>query len=197
MKILRNTFTIVSLLIIILLGVNDSSAQDNNAKTSLQNQSSFRVYFQTVLGSDQVNTKKTPTNLTQVINQIKTDYPYSNYQLISTSYHQISDQGQIQSATILKSIGDFGIESSPIFVEWTLGPIDKREESLNTIKFIRFNFNAEFPVKINDILSYRKIKYNLSRIRVNENVPTVFGSLSVPQSDETIFFVLTVKEIKP
>lgn len=197
MRISRNVFTIVSLLMIFLTGSTAISAQNNKNKPGRQDLSSFKIYFQTVLGTDKADNSKTSQNVSRAIERIKSDYSYTNYQVISTSYQQISNQGQIQSANIWKSIGDFGIENSPIFVQWNIGPIESREESLNTIRFRRFNFNAEIPILIKDTLKYRKIKYSLSGIRVDENIPTVFGSLAVPQSDETVFFVLTVKKVKP
>jgi hypothetical protein len=105
----------------------------------------------------------------------------------------------------LNDFGQTADKTYPIFSDWSLRNLRNLPNpgGRNSIQFDSFRFGARIPIagtRMNEengrtvsFVNYESIGINTSRLSLNENEPTVVGSLATSKPDELMFLVLTVK----
>ncbi|MEQ1606925.1 MAG: hypothetical protein ABL999_18835 [Pyrinomonadaceae bacterium] len=168
--------------------------------------SNYEVTVQVLMGSDDASAPKgsLPGNLSAISQQIKSKVGYSNFRLVGTIIGRIANQGGFE----YKSFSDlFGQDPKfRSFLELTVAGLKAdlagKEPSLD-IQMLKFG--AKVPVvvgfrrdeagKDQPSVSYEQIGLTLSRLGISENVPTLVGTLDVPNGPEMIFLIVTVKTL--
>ncbi len=193
MKSLKTGFC---LLVIALCGFTYANAQTAQTEKVQRN---YEVMMQTVIGTDAAdNQNNTPSALSPEIGKLKQNYSYKNYRMSLNNFQRIAENGTINSRTLINSIGSFpSIESYPIYFNWRLVRVKNSDnETTDSVKIDFFHFDASFPAPRSNSIAYDKIELDLSELVLKIGKPTVIGSIAVPQTNETLFFITTVKEIK-
>lgn len=191
---LKLDLRIFSLLFIALCNFSYANAQTNQTEKVQRN---YEIMMQTVIGTDNaVEKKNIPTSLSQEINKFKQNYSYKNYELASTSLQRVAEGGSIRYRSLTNDIGSFPeIPTYAIYFNWNFNSIEESKSGSPNDIFIKvFNFDASFPKKRDNLVSYEKVELGIVELNVKANKPNVIGSIAMPQTDETLFFILTVKE---
>ncbi|MGI8542940.1 MAG: hypothetical protein ACR2MD_05610 [Aridibacter sp.] len=184
------------MLLIALTGVNELLAQTD---TEQKPKPAYMIYTYTIVGSNQSGTNaKLPNDVSGVVNELKGNYSYSNYRMLATHFQWIGSGGDMLYSTVLKKFSSFQNEEYPIYANW--GYSDFRENADSNGKgfvgFRNFNFKLDFPLTVPPAIKYSAVSINLNDVRVPADKPTVFASLPVDLTNETIFFVIKVKEVE-
>lgn len=168
--------------------------------------SSFDVILQVVIGGDSKTAGgQLPQNLSSIVRQLKSNYNFADVMLANTYVGRVSNGGNFE----FKSISNlFGRESSPerpSFLEWALSGfrVESKEGGGNQLAAHTFRFGARIPInsgtgkdgdgKQMTIYNYENIGLTAGRVTLTENIPTLLGSLSLPNTDSTMFLVLTLR----
>jgi hypothetical protein len=187
--------------LIFLFGLNAVFAQtEENNKI----EQSYEVILHVVVASNNAGEKgKLPPSLTGVINNLKNDYLYTNYNLAATFLERISSNGVIGHTGVLNQL-DQAQQNNIYYSDWGLSGLKagRDEKGNNSIQFQTFNFGAKVPVltAINakgdgNQFVYSDIGIRITRFNLPENKPTIIGSLATPKTNEFIFLILTVRPV--
>jgi hypothetical protein len=177
------------------------SAQTDE-KTQIEQ--SYEVILHVVVASNKPSEKgKLPPSLSGVINNLKNDYLYTNYNLAATFLERISTNGVIGHAGVLNQL-DQTQQNNIYYSDWGLSGLKagKDEKGNDLIQFQAFNFGAKVPVVVgiakgdaSQIINYENIGIRITRFNLPENKPTIIGSLATPKTYEFIFLILTVRPV--
>ena len=94
--------------------------------------------------------------------------------------------------------------NAPVFSDWSLRNLRNLPTAAGrrTIQFERFNFGARVPIVSNvsgeggktaPVVNYESTGITTTRFSLNENEPTLIGSLATSKPDELMFLILTIK----
>lgn len=150
---------------------------------------SFDVILQTVIASNAGNRSEIST-LSNIVKKLKTEFPFSNYRLASTSIQRISNKGNAESKSVFYTTD----KNLAVFSEWTINNLESAidEKNQETIQVQSFRFGQRIPIPINNATNYEQIGIT-ARFSLPKNTPTVVGSLATANPDELMFIVMTVK----
>lgn len=189
--------------ILFLFSLSAVFAQQTEEKKQIE--PSYEVVLHVVVASNNSAEKgKLPPSLTSVVNKLKNDYTYSNYNLAATFLERMSASGVIGHTGILNQLKQANDERV-YFSDWGLSGLKagKDDKGKDLIQFQTFNFGAKVPVVTTfnakgdggEIVNYENIGVRITRFNLPENTPTIIGSLSTPKTDEFIFLILTVRPV--
>ena len=185
-------FAIAALFMFCLMSFTNSFAQDDTKQAS----PNYKIYLDTIVAANNNSggNKKLSAPLSNALKDVKSD-AFSNYYLFSNSYERIGVSGQITHNSIYESIGQRKVENYAVYSNWALGKLREfsDEKSRSVVQFDNFTFSARVPSPTATVVNYEEIRLYVSNFNVLQNVPTVIGSLSVPKSDEMLYFVLTAR----
>lgn len=184
------------LTLIALIGINEVSAQTDTEK---QTKPAYMIYTYTIVGSNQSGTNaKLPGEISAAVNELKGNYSYSNYRLLATHLQWIGVSGDVHYNALLKNFSTFQNSEYLIRANWDYSFFQVNSDSSGKgfVGFRNFNFKLDFPIKIPPgVVTYSSVSAILSNVKVPADKPTVFASLPVDLTNETIFFVIKVKEV--
>lgn len=164
----------------------------------------YEVVLQLLVASNNASDKATvPSVLSNIVKKLKTNYNFSDYRLTTTFLQRTSNS--IEYKSLLNDFGQTQNKEAPVFSEWALRNLRNLPGSngRSTIQFDTFKFGARVPVttagfttetgKTTPVINYESIGITTTRFSLNENEPTIVGSLATSKPDELMFLVLTVK----
>ena len=184
----------ILILVITMLAFSGAESVYGQSSNNGTTQRSYKVYLHFVSGGESSpGSVRLPKSIRSAFDDLRDELVFNDYRLVSTHFQRFSTGGQIQSQAILKKLGGFGLENWPIIMNWSLGAIENTNEAPGRVGFRRFTFGARIPFVTGEKISYEAIQYSLGRIDIKEGTPTVIGSLSIPQSNEMLFFVVSAK----
>lgn len=189
----------ITILLFISLGFAESFAQE---VSKTESNTSYKIYTYTVVGSnDSAKKAKLPGNLTEAFDEIKSNFSYSNYGLLSTQFQLIKENGEISYKSILKDVVDKN--EYPIFAEWSYqGLEEKTINGRDQSGFKSFRLNLRFPVKKvsgkddTPVVNYESIGITTRNIDFPIGKAVVFASLPIEIANKTLFFVVHLQQIK-
>jgi len=188
-------------LFLLTLSVTNSFAQTDNKQP--QADPCYEVVLQILVASNNASDKSSlPATLANVVKKLKTNYNFTDYRLAATFLQRTSNS--IEYKSLLNDFNQNTDRSFPVFSEWALRSLRKLPDSngRNTIQFETFKFGARVPIvsvvrdesgKTSPGVNYEGIGITTGRLSLNENEPTIVGSLATSKPDELMFLVLTVK----
>lgn len=166
---------------------------------------SYDVLLQIVIGGDDKPNMPLPQNLAGIARQLKANYPYADYKLATTYVGRIAVNGNLENKSISNVFGQTQQGDTPSFWEWSLVGLRTSPSATgrNDLALNVFRFGARIPVRTGTardgsggsqpIFSYENIGLNSGRLTVPENIPTLVGSLALPNTTGTAFLVLTLR----
>lgn len=186
----------------LVLSVNLFAQNDNKQPQAEQ---SYEVILQVVVGSNNQSGKNAvPQNLSNTVKKLRNLYSFSNYGLETTFLQRTSSMVEYKSVQ-----SDFTkVETeSPIFSEWSIKGLRKMPNGAGreTLMFDSFRFGARVPIALESTVEngeksrkiiYDQIGITTYKFSLNENEPTIMGSLTTAKPDEMIFLVLTVQPVQ-
>ncbi len=192
-------------LFVSILSVSNSFAQTNNKP--IQAEPCYEVILQLLTASNNAADKNSvPTALSNVVKKLKTNYNFTDYRLTTTFLQRTSDS--IEYKSLLSDFVQTQDKNMPVFLDWTMRNMKNmpNAQGRNVIQFESFRFGVRIPVttgnvkdesgKSSPIINYYSIGITTTRSSLNENEPTLIGSLATAKPDELMFLVLTAKPVE-
>lgn len=189
----------VFLFLLVLSAANVFAQSDAKPQ---QNETCYEVVLQVLIASNDPNAKNAvPATLTNSIKKLKTLYAYSDYRVSAIFLQRTSNT--IEYKSLLNDFNQNSDKAIPVFLDWQLRGLRKLPGQ-NTLQFDVFRFGARVPVtttikddtgKTSSAIAYDSIGITTSRLSLNENEPTIVGSLATSKPDELMFLVLTVTPV--
>jgi hypothetical protein len=138
----------------------------------------------------------------EVVKKLKTNYSFTDYRLSTTFLQRTSSSVEYKS--LLSDFTGLKDNNAPVFSDWALRNLRSLPSAAgrNAIQFESFRFGARVPIlstsrdesgKTAPVINYEAIGITTTRFSLNENEPTIVGSLATSKPDELMFLVLTVK----
>ena len=159
----------------------------------------YDVTLQLVIGSNEAGTKSDlPSDLGRVATQMRSGFNFSSYRLASTFVGRIANNGHFEYNSVASIEGKDLSSAVPTFLDWSLHDLAMVPNSKN-LQAQSFKFGARVPVAVGDaskgqqVVNYEHIGVSLVRMGLNQNVPTLIGTLHLPGTTGTVFLVMTVR----
>lgn len=166
----------------------------------------YEMTLHMLMGSNEATSKANlPSNLSAISQQLKSKVGYSNFRLAGTIIGRMANNGNFQYNSYSDLFGEDPKFRS--FIDVTIaglkgGTTDSRP---GVFQFQTLRFGAKVPVIVGyrkddsgrdqPTVSYENIGLTLSKIGISEDVPTLVGTLDVPNGTDMIFLVITVKTL--
>ena len=165
---------------------------------------SYEVSLQLLLGSNDATQKgNLPANLSTVSQQIKSSFGMANHRLVGTFLGRMANSGNFESKSGL-NIGQQISGQPQSFLEWNINGL-KSGQGIKGYQVQSMRIQARVPVttgsikdesgKERNIVNYENLGLNFNKVGLQENVPTMIGTLNLSGASETIFVVMTVKAV--
>jgi hypothetical protein len=159
----------------------------------------YDVTLQLVIGSNEAGAKSDlPSNLAPIATQMKSGFNFSSYRLASTFFGRIANNGHFDYESVASIDGRDVSSAVPTFLDWSLHDLAMVPNSKN-LQAQAFKFGARVPVVVGDAskgqqgVNYERIGISLTRVGLNQNTPTLIGTLHLPGTTGTVFLVMTIR----
>jgi len=157
----------------------------------------YDVTLQLVIGSNEGAKGDLPADLVPVAKRIRTNFDLSNYRLASTFFGRIASNGNFEYNSVASIEGKDLSSSVPTFLEWSLRDLHQATGARG-LQAQTFRFGVKVPVAVGDSAKGQGVNYEglgivLNRVGLNENTPTLIGTLHLPGTTGTIFLVMTIR----
>jgi len=157
----------------------------------------YDITLQLVIGSNDPGAKSDlPSSLGPVASQMKSGFNFSSYRVASTFIGRIANNGHFEYNSVASIEGKDLSSAVPTFLDWSLHDLTMVPNSKN-LQAQAFRFGARVPVAVGDAskqaINYEHIGVSLVRVGLNQNVPTLIGTLHLPGTTGTIFLVMTIR----
>lgn len=169
---------------------------------------SYEVSLQLLIGTnDNTGKAEFPKDLSAISQHLKSNFSFSNYRLTGTYLGRISNMGTFEYKSVDNVSGKESGVNPQTFLEWNVFNLKSGQSAKGAAGFQvqSFKFGARVPVttvtvkeetgKERPLINYENIGLNLSRLGLQEGVPTLVGTLNLPGASDTIFLVMTVKSV--
>jgi len=196
-RLTRLTFVLLSIAILSVAHFSQAAAKAEG---------NFDIVLQVLIGSDTRNIGgQMPQNLAAVSRQLKVNYSFNELRLANTYVGRISNGGNFEFKSVSNLFGRDAANDRPSFLEWSLSglKVENKEPIKSEVGLQVFRFGARIPIitgqskdgdgKVISIYNYENVGLTSTRIAMAENVPTLLGSLSLPNSDSSMFLILTLR----
>jgi hypothetical protein len=170
-----------------------------DAQQPLTPDTNYDVTLQLVIGSNEAGfTSDLPADLGPVSNQIRSNFEFSGYRLASTFFGRIASNGNFDYNSVASLEGKDLSSAVPTFLDWSLRDLRAAPGSRG-LQAASFRFGARVPVIVGDAskgqqgVNYENLGVSLNRVGLNENTPTLIGTLHLPGTTGTVFLVVTIR----
>ena len=193
---------ILSIIFLLLVGMTNVFAQSENEKAAQPNR---EIILQVLVASDSPNQKtKLPPALANTTKKLNSLYPFADYRLAMSYFERVAVNGSIEYRGVANNFSQNQNEELTVFPEWSLHRMQILPDSQNqnVAQFQNFRFGMRLPIttstlkkedgQINRSINYEQIGLTIQKFNVPENTPTIIGSMTSSQKNETIFLILTV-----
>ena len=169
---------------------------------------SYEVSLQLLIGTnDGAQRADFPKDLSAISQHLKSSFAFSNYRLSGTYLGRISNNGTFEYKSVDNLSGKESGANPQTFLEWSVINLKSGATAKGPAGFQAqaFRFGARVPVttatvkddtgKERPLVNYENIGLTLSKLGLQEGVPTLVGTLNLPGANDTIFLVMTVKSV--
>lgn len=186
-----------------VLALSATSAFAQTDKSQAQADPCYEVVLQLLMASNAAGGKSSlPPGLSNTVKKLKTLYNFSDYRLTTTFLQRTSNTVEYKS--LLTEFNQITDKNYPAFSEWSLRGLRNipNAQGRNVLQFDMFKFGMRIPIvrsgasedgNAPSSVVYDSTGITTTRFTVNENEPTVVGSLTTSKPDELAFLILTVK----
>ena len=197
---------LVSILLLSIFILSFSATSLAQADSRAQIGPSYDVVLQIVIGGgDRAANQALPSNLSGITKQLRGNYQYAEYRLANTFIGRIANGGNFEFKSISNIFGRGPDRETPSFLEWSLFGLRSGQNTpgKNDLTVQAFRFGARIPFRVGSptveagkqfpAFHYEPIGVSSAHITVPENTPTLLGSLSLPNTNDAMFLVLTLR----
>ena len=179
--------------IFLALGLTAVAQQPSTVDTN------YDVTLQLVIGSNEPGSKSDlPADLGPVSRQIRSSFDLAGYRVASTFFGRIASNGNFDYNSVASLEGKDLSSAVPTFLDWSLRDLHAAPGSRG-LQAASFRFGARVPVVVGDsskgqqAVNYENLGVSLNRVGLNENTPTLIGTLHLPGTGGTIFLIMTIQ----
>lgn len=146
-----------------------------------------------------------PARLIEISRQLESSFGTARYRVADIHMGRTSGNGVIDSKSVSTISGKGRLGESPSFIEWHLGrPKLAVDSNSRSITIDSFRFGIRMPVRHrsvgieNDgsVVSYERLGITTSKLKVEQAVPTLVGTITLPQSAGSLFLVIVVSRVQ-
>jgi hypothetical protein len=191
---MKKIYPLIFVLFVILSGLVNASGQAEAGRT-------YKVYTYTLIGSNDTSGRgNLSPRLSNAVDEMKRNFGYSNYRLLSTQFQLIKKNGNIAYKSVLKSSEISGETGMPVFADWSFQDFSDENRRPG---FKSFRFNMRFPFKMTvagkdggspGVYNYEPLGLSAQNIDFAVGKPVLFASLPVDIADKTLFFLVHLEE---
>lgn len=192
----------------VLLSIAIFSVTHFSQAAAAKAEGNFDIVLQVLIGSDTRNIGgQMPQSLAAVSRQLKVNYSFNELRLANTYVGRISNGGNFEFKSVSNLFGRDAANDRPSFLEWSIAglKVENKEPNKSEVALQAFRFGARIPImtgqvkdvdgKMQSLYNYENVGLTSTRIAMAENVPTLLGSLSLPNSDSSMFLILTLRPV--
>ena len=160
----------------------------------------YDIVLQLIVGSNESQNSELPKELSSISRQLRSHFAFSGYRLANTFLGRVGENGNLEYKSVANILDKDSGGGAPTFLDWTIGRFAGSPDTGAKTAFQAetFRFGARVPVRLSPKpempLSYENIGLSLNRLGFTANVPTLLGTISLPQASGTMFLVITVKQ---
>ena len=173
-------------------------------ETKTQPDRDYELALQVVIGSNEAGgSQQLPSSLSNISKQLRSNFAFSNYRMANSFVGRVSGNGDFEYKSVSNEFGQEAEGMPQSFLEWSIRGL---RVTADGVQPQAFRFGARLPVRVTNardetgktsaVYNYESIGLNITRVGLQENVPTLLGSLSLPKTNGTLFLVLTVSPVK-
>lgn len=198
------TFLFSILFITLLSFVNLFAQESIKDDAASRSNETYKIYTYTIVGSNNpTGSKKIPGEVSNALADIKKDFAYKDYQLLSTQFQLIKEGGDVLYRSVLNDLDIPAEKNYAIFGNWSFqGLTENMVNGRKQLGFNTFVFNMRFPIKTFSlkeavpIVNYEQFGITTRKIDFPIGDSVVFASLPIEISDKTLFFVIRTEKAK-
>lgn len=185
-------------------------AQDQSPQSPAEARSSGEVNHDIQLyllatSNEPAGAGNTPAALGDVLRQLRAALPFPNYRLATTFLNRVRDGGTVEVSGVGGTPLSAGAanSTSPTFFSFSLNNVRLLAGEQPFIRVSRLRFGLKVPVQTANVAgdggkgSYPVIQYQdtgiSTEMSVREGVPTVVGTMTSSQPNESFVLVMTLK----
>lgn len=195
-------FTVVALLVLISVSATAAHAQSD---TKVSFEPSYDVVLQVIVGSNDARQgAELPADLAAVSKHLRSQFSFANYGLANTYFGRVAGSGTLEYKSVSNLFRPVADTEPPSFVEWSFGSLKtaSSDSGRAMLQAQPFRFGARIPLRTGSrsedgktipVINYESIGINLNRVTLPERVPTLIGTLILPDTAGTLFLVMTAK----
>ena len=137
-----------------------------------------------------------PEAMASVVKQLRTFFPYKNYQLLSSMLLRSSEGAETESQGVMKSLTSFENYSHPsgytIFCEKaSVSPEEGRPAIIHLRNFL---FKTTVPTPVGNTTQFQSINVEIrTDVDLREGQKIVVGKANIDNSDLALFVILTAR----
>jgi hypothetical protein len=190
-------------LFLLLFALSATGAQAQSDIKQTQAETCYEVVLQLLMASNNAGEKASlPPTLSNTVKKLKTLYTFSDFRLTTTFLQRTTSSVEYKS--LLTEFNQITDKNYPAFSDWSLKGLRSlpNAQGRNVLQFEMFRFGMRIPIVRSGAnegggspssVVYDSTGVTTTRFSVNENEPTVIGSLTTSKPNELLFLVLTVK----
>ena len=155
----------------------------------------YDITLQVVVGSGGPAESALPKELGPLSRTLRARFPYANYRLANTFLGRVGENGSLE----YKSVDSFKSTDAPMFLDWSIVSFNASSAvgSGSAYHAKSFRFGARVPVRTVGgpaaAVSYESIGLTFNQVGMASDTPTLLGTLTLPQTEGTMFLIVTVK----
>ena len=204
MNFSRNALYISALLLVCFACVLPAFSQAGPKGTS---EPTYEAILQVVVGSNEpASSARLPKKLSTLSTLLNENYSFSAYRLTNTIFGRVGNSGGIEYKSLTDLFGKTAEAELPTFMDWNLAGLKSSagDGEPQSLYVQQFRFGIKVPIKIMQPsvdgkssvgTVYESVGLTVNRVSLQENQPTMIGSISLPKSSGTVFLVLTVRSV--
>ncbi len=152
-----------------------------------------------IASTNQRASGKLPANLSTVSRQVNELVGQTDLRIAETHFGRIGHRGSMNYKSLANVAVYPGDIDTPSIMDWNLQGVEIGLQGNLTAK--SFRFGARIPIRgasvgteanAPRVVNYEDIGVSLGELTVSNGVPTLVGSLSLPNSEGKMFLVLTL-----
>jgi hypothetical protein len=178
------------------------SAQTTDTK---QNDTSYEVWLHILVASNETGKKdEVPSALSNTVKKLKNNFSYSSYRLATTLMQRAKERSNFSYRAFMNGLNpENETVEFPTTFKWDFTGFAPNGDGIQ-LDNLRFSWGIPFSTKVVSVnesqgrasTRYESLDLNLGKVNLNENTPSVVGTITTPRPDEMLFVVLTIKAEK-
>jgi hypothetical protein len=166
---------------------------------------SIQVTFHVLSASPEAAAKKTPPALAGVVRQLSQSFGIEGVGVSETFFGMIGRRGSVEYKSVSNASFQ-GMPAMPGFLDWKVRGAEPFRTADGADAFVinSVSFGMRVPVRTNSnpegagqgVVNYVWTGISLDRTTIRDGVPTLVGTLSLPNSTGKMYLVLTLSSVR-